>query len=132
MEAGWHWDLLEVEYDSSIEKSYSALPMQASNIGVSFEPPIEEISKVMLDRAYKAKKIFGGTYWLSILSPPPKEEDMVFPSKAVPAKSVPAMDKGKKTMEIHYHKRRNVFARRKQLVLVVSKVSPKDSTKSPI
>lgn len=38
MEARWRQDVLEVEYDSSAEENYSALPMQTGDIGVSFEP----------------------------------------------------------------------------------------------
>lgn len=39
MEVGWQNDLLKVDYDSSTEKSYFDLPLQAGSIGTSLEPP---------------------------------------------------------------------------------------------
>lgn len=47
-EAKRHGDLLEMEYDSSVEESYYALPKQLGNIGISFESSIEEVKRAML------------------------------------------------------------------------------------
>lgn len=63
MEVGWHNDLLEVKYHSSVEESHSALLTQVGDIVPSFVALIEEVSQAMLKATYK-KTILGRTYCL--------------------------------------------------------------------
>lgn len=51
MEVGWRKDLLEMEYNSLDEESYSSLPLQQDDIGASFERLVEEVRIAILDVA---------------------------------------------------------------------------------
>lgn len=52
MEVRWRKVLLVVDYNLSVKESYFAICMQPGNISFSFMTPIEEVRKVLLDKAY--------------------------------------------------------------------------------
>lgn len=81
-----------MEYDSSAEESYFALPMQMGDINIYFEPSIEEVRMAMLDKAYNAKISSWQNMlscYIDLASPPTKKE-----SKVIPVEDVPTANKG--------------------------------------